>query len=662
MKTIGNILYLEDFEFVRKDSNPDGLVPQNTYESLKKRKQLVSIGKGHGSKFLIEFESLPPVYKKLVMDHFGDPYEYAAKQPIRDLIKPDEKARQFFEDYVKPSGGDLDYTDKVRYSNNAAILRAFHQLLSNKKQLKQVLHISIGAFWQKACEIIKDVQQQFPNSLPTSDRRLKPIYNSFVSSGFDYAVLIDGRVNNTTNNRKVDDEFEWLIMSLFAQQHRPYKNEVYNDYISFLKGDVIIMDTKNNEPFNPEHYQCYGELSDTTIWRILTKPVNMAIVDKMRMNALDYSNKHLPYNERFAPVYALSKLTMDDYVPPFKLPNGNWSSGYAVADVASKCIIGTAYSRDKNTDLLIESLKDMFRLLVAHNCGIPGEIEFERHLTEALMEDDGILKAKNVFPFVRLCRAANPREKRMEHNFRHLKYTKKKEKGFRGRPWARDEANRFNEKTTATKSFEEIIEVERYYIAKWNNSLHDDQDRYPGMTRWEVFISSQNPNLSQLKHHLIAQYIGEKTATTIRNNKVLKVQHANYWLPSAESIALFSSHSVTAYYLRNSEGQIPEVYIYQDGEYKCTATKSMRYNESQFEQTEDDVAIMHKQFGYRSGFDAMIKKGVAGLAKVNVLKGNAFDAPELPEQPAKKQAPALDQFNLPKKEKINYAEKAVNDL
>jgi hypothetical protein len=644
---------LEACEFVK----PAGIIPKSTYDSLKNRGKIATIGRGgNGREILIKYESLPPVYKELVKQRFGDPYEYAAKQPIRDLIQPDEKVRQFFENY---EGVSLEYEDKQRYTNDAAILTAFHRLLANKKQLKEMLHISIGAFWQKACEIVVDVAQEYPNTLPTSERRLKPRYNDFVKSGFDAATLIDGRKYNTTNNRKVDDEFEWLIMSLFVQRHRPYKNEVHNDYLSFLAGDVIIIDTRKNEPFDPEYYRCYGEMSDTTIWRILTKPVNMATVDKMRLNSLDYSNKHLPYNERFAPIYSLSKLTMDDYEPPFMMPNGKRLSGYVVMDVTSKCIIGKAFSRDKKTNLLIDSLKDMFRLLVANECGIPGEIEFERHLTEPLMEDDGILKAENLFPFVRLCRAANPREKRAEHTFRHYKYTKKKEKGFRGRPFAKDEANRMNENVTATRDFDEIVEVESSYIEKWNNDLHHDQDRYPGMTRWDVFMSNQNPNLATLKRHLIAQYIGEKEATTIRNNKIMRVQYNNYWLPSAEIIKELDSYSVTAYYLRDKNGQIPEVYIYQNGVYKCTAAKGSKYNESQFEATEDDKRIMHEQFAYRSGFDKLVKERAAGLAKVEVIKTDLLTVQEMP---SRKELPTFEEPVSPRKVRINYAEQAEKDL
>lgn len=48
---------------------------------------------------LIEFESLKPAKKKLVTDHFGNPYDYFAKKPIRDMVVRDGKAESFFLSY-----------------------------------------------------------------------------------------------------------------------------------------------------------------------------------------------------------------------------------------------------------------------------------------------------------------------------------------------------------------------------------------------------------------------------------------------------------------------------------------------------------------------------------------------------------------------------------
>ena len=139
----------------------------------------------------------------------------------------------------------------------------------------------------------------------------------------------------------------------------------------------------------------------------------------------------------------------------------------------------------------------------------------------------------------------------------------------------------------------------------------------------------------------------------------MRVQHANYWLPSPESIELFENYSVTAYYLRDADGTIPEVYVYQNGEYKCTCGKAVEYVNSQFEQTDEDVAIMHKQFGYRSGYEALVKKGTGSLSRVKVIANTE----PVPTQRPTALPPMLQEMEPPPvKKKINYSQLAEDDL
>ncbi|PZP39519.1 MAG: hypothetical protein DI598_19890, partial [Pseudopedobacter saltans] len=183
MKVIDNILYIEACEFIKTDKNPTGIVPEGTYKSLYTRNKIQTLGRGgNGNQVLIDFETLPQLYKNLVWETFGDPYQYAAKQPLRDMVKPDPKARQFFENYELPNGDQLSDEYKLHWSNGAAILNAFATLLSDKRKLKKDWNISIGDFWKLATELVKDayIMRRFPHSLPSSERHLKPRFNAFV--------------------------------------------------------------------------------------------------------------------------------------------------------------------------------------------------------------------------------------------------------------------------------------------------------------------------------------------------------------------------------------------------------------------------------------------------------------------------------------------------
>ena len=83
-----------------------------TYDQAKSRGNIKVHGRGgNGSKILIEFESLPPKYKGMVRDIYGDPYVYASKQPIINSLLWDHKAQQYYSEYTLPNGDSLPASD-----------------------------------------------------------------------------------------------------------------------------------------------------------------------------------------------------------------------------------------------------------------------------------------------------------------------------------------------------------------------------------------------------------------------------------------------------------------------------------------------------------------------------------------------------------------------
>src|SRR5690554_4163227 len=84
------------------------IVTESYYKLLKFRKQIVVHGiGGNGRIVLIEFETIPIKYKKIVKEKYGDPYIYVAKQPILNSIEWDLTAQRFYHKYKLPSGLNL---------------------------------------------------------------------------------------------------------------------------------------------------------------------------------------------------------------------------------------------------------------------------------------------------------------------------------------------------------------------------------------------------------------------------------------------------------------------------------------------------------------------------------------------------------------------------
>lgn len=671
MKYLNNtILCLEGFEFINSGNNPGGLIPRGTYDALKSRNQIIVHGRGgNGSQVLIEYETLPTAYKALVQKRFGDPYEYMAKDPIRNLIKPDAEAISFFENYKLPNGKPLKEKHRIEYANNAAILKVIDNLKADKTALKKQ-NLTMETLWAAICEIASDFKKRFPNSLPKSDRRLKPLYKAYKQNG--YAALISGKYLNN-NRRKVDEDLENLILSLYIQNNKPYAKEVHEIYKRFMCGELEVIDQFSGELFSREQFYKNGEpiiICETTVWSYLNKPLNRATVDKFRTSSLEFQGKHRPHLHRHAPIYSFSKITMDDIAIPFKMPDGTRVWSYQIFDVASGCVVGKAFGKDKNRQLFMKAVCDMFRMIHCNGFGIPAEIEIEQHISNTFADD--LLKEGAVFPFVRFCRGGNPQEKRAEGFIKQKKYgLQAKREGFQRRPFAKLEANRMNEdKDKVRYSLQDVVANETNDINEWNHQLHPNQVIYPGLTRWQVLMQKQNPELVKANAALLSKYIGQHTLTSIDRSQYAMVLKQKYQLPNITCLNLLEPNNldVEAFFIPDANGNVNEVHLFQNDEFICTAGKLQTFSEARAEQTGDDIHIRNKQFAYRTSFDETIKTKAQKLSKVAVHQNKPL--PNATTMPDEMRETGIDDSDTTgEAADINYetdtdywAQKAIDDL
>ena len=260
-----------------------------------------------------------------------------------------------------------------------------------------------------------------------------------------------------------------------------------------------LTDLNTGEILNPEALKDqFGEplhISRSTVYNWIRKPFNQATVDKVRMSGLDWSNAHKVYVKREAPHFALSKLSMDDIDVPFKMEDGSRVKAYQIYDVCSVAVVGAAFSKDKNRDLFVDALRDMFVRIIANGWKMPGEIEVEQHIANTFKED--LLKAQELFPFVHFCRGGNPREKRAEGFIKRKKYSvQNAREGFQRRPFSRLEANRMNEdKNKKRYTYKEIVANELADILTYNNQIPTTKQakkEHGGMTRMDILLHKQN--------------------------------------------------------------------------------------------------------------------------------------------------------------------------
>jgi len=699
-----HIICLEYDEFVREEI----CKARGTYDSLKARGQIKVHGRGcKGSGILIEFDSLPRDYQELVYRVYGtDLHEYIGMQPILKLVRPDMVARQWYADYTK-NGTTLSLELQQRYSRQCDWLNMLGGLLEDRRMLKEVLKVSVTKVWENVIalhQLDKPVNPKLPVAYDTLRKKLA----LYQAEG--YAALVTGKIGNQ-NTRKVSEKIEQLIVSLYCMDHKPYLNEVCRKYREFMDGRLQVVDMMSGEVFEPKEFyvksKVEGEnkmvpyaVAESTVDYYIKKPANIQAIDYSRMNKLQWRSKYHPAVQRLSPVFAFSKITMDDRDLSFKdVMNIRSVKAYEIADVASGAIIGKAFSRDKNVELLRAALRDMMQLILCNGWGMPMEIEMEKHLTRNLqggwqgqeagadgnMQDTGTLSTKKnddtdtwvddiltegvVFGNVRVCLGGNAREKRMEHVFRRKKYEfDNKRPGFQGRFYARMVTNRINSDNDKVRyHYEQIVQNELDDIEAYNNSLHPNQELYPNMTRWDVLEQCQNPQATVYPAHVIMPYIGYKVETSVRAGYV-QVMSTSFRFPDINILTKLVRPEVDAYYIPGEKG-IERIYIYQGGKFISEGIKVVPFQEAKAEQTPADIENAQRQWGYQKSFDSLVKETRARISKVGTSKeqSSSWQAAEVvgieeSGETERRAAVKKKQKALPVQAEMSARERALMDI
>lgn len=632
MEYYGKILCISYHDLTGGD-NPVMSVPNYKKLSANGNINVVRQGKGLGNYALVEIATLPTRFRERIREKYGDLEAEILKNWFGTHFHVDAKAREFYTKFRFENGESLPPERIQEYTVNASVIEAVLAVMADRVLMRKAMKGG-PVNWGEMCGAISYYQSEFGHTLPLSANRFKKRVHDFKAHG--YESLISGKFLNQ-NRRKVTYGLERLLLAIDAQPEQPFNTTVWEQYNQFLQGGLELFDPDTGEVLNPADFTDKDGnpivLSPTTVAAYLNKPANKALRAKLHMSQWDFNNSYRPYHLRHAGEYSLSKVSLDDRDLPRPMKDGVRVKAYYAYDVVSGAVVGYAYNRLKTAELFLDCMRNMFQTLERGGMYIPAELEVEHHLVSDFA--DGLMQAGVVFPLIRWCNPGNSREKRAEHFNRQKKYGVEKltQVGI-GRWWARLEVNRpkeekvYDEKNNTWKvkayTFDELVADDIRAIGEYNNQLHPNQKRYPGMTRWDVLCRTQNPNLRPWDKAVLYRYIGEHTETTIRQNAYLTVNYEQYRLSSPEVIGRLAArnYKVDAYWLADADGKVDEVYIYQGGRLVDTCKRVVRYNEATAEQTEADKAAYTEQAKYVAKFDKMMKDGK--IRRVGILdKGTA---------------------------------------
>ncbi len=618
-------------------------VSRHNYDKLVNRGniRIARRGGGKGVSALIDVDSLPCRVKELVDKKYPSGAGILLEGYVMDNYHYDQNAVAFYSD--KANTGVQLSADKIReYSTNAGVLNCCIRLYENAQAAQKVFGGKYS--WERMLAAINILKAKTGHTLPESIMRFRKKAVQYQKEG--YKALISGKYGNQSA-RKVDVKTERLILGLATLPNKPFNTSVAEMYNMFVCGELDCYDPETGEVMDPENFtDRKGDpktLSETTISNILNAPKNRVLIEHKLSSWTTFMHEQKPYMHRHAPEFSFSKISFDDRDLPRKLKDTKIRpKAYYAYDVASQCVVGYAYNRYKNTDLVVDMFRNMFRMIDRNGWMCPAQVEVENHLMSQWQ--DSMLKAGEMFPFVRFCAPQNSQEKyaeamngakkrSIEHK-NHLGIGRFYAKTRQYRTEAKKVFDAYNDTYEDKQyySWEELIADDIRDIEEFNNSLHPNQKKYPGMTRLDVLKNNMNPTLQPVNKAVLAKYIGEKVETSVRRNSYCRVAHQEWWLSDTKVLEALkpNDYKVTAYYLTDEAGEPTDVFIYQDGIYIDHLEKIQTFNTAEAEQTEADKAAFVEQRKKIAKFDAYVKDNeIAAVGVAERLKAEADDPPEI---------------------------------
>ena len=637
MEYFGNTLCVTVDEIVGT-----GEISYNNYKQLAARGKLSVVRRGggrNGRKALVALDSLPAHVRAMVVSISPNGAEERLVKWVEKNYEWDPQALLYYSRVDLPCGV-LPADKRREYTINASVLNCCIRLYRGAVDAHKLFG---GRFsWDRMGKVLEILQSSVGHTLPLSTQRLHRKVSEYEKGG--YGVLISTRFGNQ-NTRKLDDRICRLLLSLACQPEKPYARSVWEMYHSWRMGKLDVYDVESGELFPVLGHE-NPDLSEKTVSEYLSRADVRVLLSKRHLSRTSFMHEVMPHMHRHAPEYSLSKVSLDDRDLPRKVGDTRLRpKAYYAYDVLSQCVIGYSHSREKTQDLVVSCFRSMFRLIERMCWGCPAQLEVENHLMSQWR--DSFLKAGEVFPLVRFCAPQNSQEKYAEVLNRSKKVSVEHgcHEGI-GRFYAKQWQNRVESVKVSDASndsweerkywtYEELVADDVKDIEAYNHSLHPDQKRFPGKTRWEVLVENLNPNLPALDRAAWAPYIGERVRTSIRRSSYCRVQGADWWLSSPEVLSRLSPGDlkVDAYVLARCDGASaepqgsesrPDVWIYQDGRLIDKLEWVGTYNTAACERTEEDERVFVEQRKRIARFERWVKEHSVGSA--GVVRADADEA------------------------------------
>lgn len=336
MKLIDNILYIEFADFISAGWKDAAVLNANFRNGAYWR---MIRNPDDKRKPLVQYDTLRQAHKEKLIQHFGNPYEFIAKEPIRQMLVFDAKAEAFYNAY-RYDGKTLPLEHKVKYTTAASWLNLVSRLNADKRLIKKELNLTLEKFWISVCDIIKADGIE----LPSSYNRLLAKIKEYQDSG--YACLIDWRFGNK-NTAKIGKSADGFDTELYEKQ-----TAIIRKAASLPQNfDAMQIANAVNTIFEK---QGWPSISHATVYNIIKANNHLTLPG--RRGKREWSSQIAMQHLRKRPEMPLHFLSLDGWTVELLYQDGNTYHNRLVAviviDTLNDYPIGYAIGDRENTDLI----------------------------------------------------------------------------------------------------------------------------------------------------------------------------------------------------------------------------------------------------------------------------------------------------------------------
>lgn len=207
----------------------------NTIKSLCTRNQVERATRAcKGVEATFYYDSFPLRYREMIKAVYPTIEEMAKKdRSFVSRVKEDERARDFFRNYIVSEGRHLPQDKQDEYVANASVLNAIKEMMEETISARKGKPLKKTQFWSKVSEFLPSVAAVWPHSLPEYPTRLRDRYKLYIQQG--YESLIHKGFCNKSAALVVSEEQQSLLMILLGDRRNLDNEQVRALYNTMAK-------------------------------------------------------------------------------------------------------------------------------------------------------------------------------------------------------------------------------------------------------------------------------------------------------------------------------------------------------------------------------------------------------------------------------------------